>query len=353
MRILFLLVLFLLFACNDTTHYDRELALYGKAVDSDGEPLANAEVYVFPYLNPEFSGMKEQTQNILEVELVSFDAIDKIDYVLLEWQTASEINNKIFVIEKSINNSPDFIAIDSIEGAGNSSATKSYSTKDYDISPKDFYMYRLKIINEAEEFAYSGIISLQPFNPVVQLSTPYPNPFSSHVILNFAVLDYDNQYIEIVEQSTGEVVKTFNNFNDFSHHSISFSGYDNGDDIRPGVYICNLHYGDSLKSVKFVKHLDFQNYWGDLSEFVTKTDENGLFKITYNYFPDLDSYPLTIENGQMTGNFMYGGGAEIVVRKLIYEDGNAQKILISKDSVEIDKTRILEITCFSEKISIQ
>jgi hypothetical protein len=347
---LFFILLIFLVSCNDTTHYDRELALYGNVIAPDGSPVANAEVFVFPELAVINSGVVKKSEELLEVELASFDAVDKIDYVLLKWQTASEMNNKMFVIEKSINNSNDFIAIDSIEGEGASNIPVFYEYKDYDISQNEFYMYRLKIVNQAGEYAYSDIRSIQTFELVVQLSNPYPNPFSSHVNFNFSILDYENQYIEIVEQSTGNVITTIDNFEDFSHHSFAFSGYKDGKDIRPGVYLCNLHFGDSVKSVKFVKHLVLNNYLGDLSESVTKTDENGLFKITYNYFPDLEEHTLTTEAGEVIGSFMYGGSAEVVVRKHLYEDANVTKFIISKQKIEIDKTRILEITFDVEEI---
>lgn len=65
----------------------------------------------------------------LPVELTSFSADCKGDKVIAEWETASEINNDYFTLEKSTDGST-FFPIAKIPGAGNSSTVKKYSAED-------------------------------------------------------------------------------------------------------------------------------------------------------------------------------------------------------------------------------
>ena len=70
--------------------------------------------------------------NPLPIELVSFNAVANGDVVDLSWQTATEINNAYFTIERSI----DGVVWEEIittNGAGNSNQTIEYFETDYRI----------------------------------------------------------------------------------------------------------------------------------------------------------------------------------------------------------------------------
>ena len=78
----------------------------------------------------------------LPIDLVAFDATCVSPNILLSWITASETNNKNFILERSCDeNFFNYQTIDTIPGAGNSSTIKQYSYLDKD-SPGNCY-YRL------------------------------------------------------------------------------------------------------------------------------------------------------------------------------------------------------------------
>jgi len=69
------------------------------------------------------------TVTALPIELLYFKAELHEEHVLLQWSTASEVNNDFFTIEKSANGR-DFDWIGEVSGAGNSNATLNYSFVD-------------------------------------------------------------------------------------------------------------------------------------------------------------------------------------------------------------------------------
>lgn len=114
----------------------------------------------------------------LPIELISFDAELNGTYVDLTWQTATEINNDYFVIERA-SEDLDWKPILSVTGAGNSNSLLTYSDKDR--SPLDgLSYYKLKQIDFDGQFTYSEIVTV--FNNRIQNTDDvfmFPNPSSN------------------------------------------------------------------------------------------------------------------------------------------------------------------------------
>jgi hypothetical protein len=94
----------------------------------------------------------------LPVELLSFIANIQSDVTLLEWSTASEVNNMGFDIEKS-NNGEIWNRIDFVHGNGNSNVLINYRFVDKDPYNGITY-YRLKQIDFDGKMAYSKVVSV-------------------------------------------------------------------------------------------------------------------------------------------------------------------------------------------------
>ncbi|MBL0342000.1 MAG: T9SS type A sorting domain-containing protein [Bacteroidetes bacterium] len=93
----------------------------------------------------------------LPVELVSFKAQCDQKDMEISWITASEINNELFTVERSIDG-VDFEPIASLKGAGNSTSSHSYTI--IDVQPLDgINYYRLKQTDTDGAFTYSEIIT--------------------------------------------------------------------------------------------------------------------------------------------------------------------------------------------------
>ena len=116
----------------------------------------------------------------LPVELVRFNANAKDDCILLEWQTASELNNKGFEIQKS-KDGIDWDMIEFVEGRGTVSGLNTYASTDK-IPTLGANYYRLKQLDFDGKFDFSNIVIVD-FNNRLNEVTLFPNPAKSQLTL--------------------------------------------------------------------------------------------------------------------------------------------------------------------------
>ncbi len=97
----------------------------------------------------------------LPVELTSFTAqmLENNKGVLLNWETASEINNDYFSLEKSQDGSK-FTSLAKIKGAGNSTSTNLYSFLDENTFTFPVIYYRLRQIDYDGKVSFSETIAI-------------------------------------------------------------------------------------------------------------------------------------------------------------------------------------------------
>lgn len=118
---------------------------------------------------------------VLPVTLVSFTGTLIEDEVMLNWQTASELNNDHFVVEKSVD-AKNWTAIGSVKGHGTTHEPHSYSLVDGHPFEGVNY-YRLKQVDYDGSFDYSRIIMInyQPEVVADQSFSVQPNPTAGPV----------------------------------------------------------------------------------------------------------------------------------------------------------------------------
>ncbi len=127
----------------------------------------------------------------LPVTLINFETNYKAGNVNLSWQTASEINNKYFSVERSINGL-EWEPIAHVEGHGNSQALQHYSEIDNleGIVPNGTIYYRLKQVDFNGKYQYSNIRSVNLSNTALSVSV-FPNPVNS--MLNVRWVNSSNE----------------------------------------------------------------------------------------------------------------------------------------------------------------
>lgn len=114
-----------------------------------------------------------EPESKLPVQLVYFDAVTTTDGVQLEWQTATEINNDYFSIERSIDG-VSWKEITQVDGAGNSSQTLNYNFLDKTpIVGKSYY--RLKQIDFNGEYSYSKVEPVSTGDKLFMKISPNPS----------------------------------------------------------------------------------------------------------------------------------------------------------------------------------
>lgn len=125
------------------------------------------------------------TTNPLPIELVDFTVKKIEEHALLEWQTASEINNDYFTIERSID-ARNWEELQTVDGAGNSNSLLNY--KAIDNNPySGLSYYRLKQTDFDGKFSYSEIRSLNMIE--LNNSNIYPNPTTDKITIESNEID--------------------------------------------------------------------------------------------------------------------------------------------------------------------
>ncbi len=146
-------------------------------------------------------GTIDNTTNPLPVSLVDF-TVEKIDdKAIINWKTATEINNDYFIVQRST----DGVVIEDIariEGGGNSNIMLNYSIIDEN-PPKTTVYYRLKQVDfdgKSEIFYWRSV----KFDAEDIISI-YPNP-NANGIINFSLNDNNSISKLIIYSVDGKIV---------------------------------------------------------------------------------------------------------------------------------------------------
>jgi hypothetical protein len=115
--------------------------------------------------------------SILPIELLSFDVKAENEAVLIQWETASELNNEFFTIQRSADGE-NWEDIAYINGAGNSTQVLSYEYMDYSPMNGTAY-YRLKQTDFDGAFEIFDMQSITIENNIGIEVSVYPNPVVS------------------------------------------------------------------------------------------------------------------------------------------------------------------------------
>ena len=97
----------------------------------------------------------------LGIELLAFNAaVQKNNQVKIDWQTATETDNKHFIIERKTANIPFFQDISTIKGHGTSTTTHAYTYTDDASEVQDIAYYRLRQEDFDGKVSYSKVVSV-------------------------------------------------------------------------------------------------------------------------------------------------------------------------------------------------
>lgn len=118
----------------------------------------------------------------LPVELVYLDAYGvNNEFIQVAWETATEINNKGFDIQRSVDGI-SFEKIGFVEGNGNTTEVKNYTFDDKNVVQNTIYYYRLKQIDFDDNFelTYKVSASLKGIQEEIFVSPFIPNPTTTN-----------------------------------------------------------------------------------------------------------------------------------------------------------------------------
>jgi len=179
------------------------------------------------------------SDNALPVELTSFTGIVDGNKVVLNWATATEVNNYGFEVERNNLNITKWEKINFVQGHGNSNSPKEYSFIDKPLGACNFN-YRLKQIDFDGQYEYSPEVEVNLEVPVnFSVEQNFPNPFNPTTKIEFAIPTDNCVQIKVYNILGMELATLLNEHRQAGTHSIEF----NASNLSSGIYFYKVVSG--------------------------------------------------------------------------------------------------------------
>jgi hypothetical protein len=194
----------------------------------------------------------------LPVELTSFSALlIKNKTINLTWQTAIEVNNYGFEVQRSQTpqagqasnpKSETWEKIGFVNGHGNSNSPKKYSF--IDSSPlAGKVQYRLKQIDIDGKFEYSAIVEVNVETPAsFVLNQNYPNPFNPTTNISYEIPVKSNVVIKVYNVLGNEVATLLNEEKQPGNYQVKFDA----SKLSNGIYFYTIKTVGFTQSKKMI-----------------------------------------------------------------------------------------------------
>ena len=208
-----------------------------------------------------FSNLGTSMDYSLPVDLVSFVASATYGKVVLEWETASEVNNEGFFIYRSSESDGFYEEVNSdiIDGNGNSNTVHTYRYEDKNVVEGKTYFYKLYSrdfngqINEYPSIVSATVLEIPRS---FQIEQNYPNPFNPSTRFRFSIAE-PSQASLIIYNVLGQKIRTLFDNNSFEPGVYEEFFWDATDDagntVANGVYYYEFRVLD--KNVRQVKKM--------------------------------------------------------------------------------------------------
>ncbi|HRI22775.1 MAG TPA: T9SS type A sorting domain-containing protein, partial [Panacibacter sp.] len=226
------------------TDMGGESTCAGAALQPDGKIIVAGDTYKYDPVDPTYSSSYVLARYyggdvVMPITYNHFNAIQNQQYITLNWQTATELSNKHFAVERG-NDAISFTSIADVSGAGSSTATHDYYYTDK-LPVQGTNYYRLKQIGADGKFSYSKTVSIGFLKPgSIQL---FPNPAKEQLTvkgLNAAV----TSTIAVLDIQGKELLKFKAKA---STYSFSISS------LAAGTYMVSVKDDNGIAVQKFVK----------------------------------------------------------------------------------------------------
>lgn len=169
--------------------------------------------------------------SLLPVSLTFFNASLIQESVELKWQTATEINNDKFIVQRS-RNAIDYEKLGEVSGAGNSSTTLNYSYNDRAPLAGLTYYRLIQVDFDGTETVY-GPVSIEMDGKHNQKL--FPNPASQYINIRFDDRFIDTDVSIKLFSIDGHMVQTMNTRANFTEFRLDF-----GAQLSNGLYFLQV-----------------------------------------------------------------------------------------------------------------
>jgi hypothetical protein len=202
----------------------------GGSIINTSQPVSNLTLDVLDFCD------------FLPVELESFNHSFEGNKTIINWSTATEINNRGFEIYR------DDEAIKFIEGQGTTTEKHNYSFMDI-VSTPGTYLYRLIQVDfdgTQEELGSFEAIITSPKEFI--LNQNYPNPFNPLTTITFNIPFDINIKLKLYDSIGNEIKTLIDGYIAAGYHSYDLIATG----LSSGVYFYNLQAGDFQDTKKLL-----------------------------------------------------------------------------------------------------
>jgi len=236
-------------------YFSRFINGYGWFVTTTASTASGSNPYTLTSAISSFSNgqMGIGSGGALPVSLINFSGKKINNIIELNWQTASEINNDHFMIERSTDGN-NFELVNTVKGSGTSNMVHDYSLMD-DVSSfikqkiyKEIF-YRLNQVDMDGTINRGEIISVNIADNSTGIADIYPNPFNSsftvsanserNEIIKIEVKDLAGRLVSSQTENINSLNKTINvNMNDEKEGMYFVTVYSENSTVTKKI-ICN------------------------------------------------------------------------------------------------------------------
>jgi photosystem II stability/assembly factor-like uncharacterized protein len=220
--------------------------VYGVAIDHTSQDTSAA------YVCGTNTYVMRNSHVIIPVELLTFTASVNGNSVTLSWQTATELNNSGFNVERKSGEEQNWAEVGYVQGHGTTTEIQNYSFTDKNL-PVGSYYYRIKQIDFDGSYEYfilpNAVEIAAPEN--YDLSQNYPNPFNPTTKIKYAV-PVDGLVALSVYNILGEkVADVVNSVQKAGIYEVTFDA----SNLASGMYIYRMQADDfvSVKKMMILK----------------------------------------------------------------------------------------------------
>ena len=203
------------------------------------------------YMHNAFTSVASNNTTTLPVKISYFEAKKVNDNVKLVWITSSEINNKGFDIQRSVNGKT-FETIAFVKGEGNSNNNVIYSSIDenpFAINQVQKLYYRLNQIDFDGKSTLSPIKEVSINDAIGDGISIYPNPFSNELTIETLNTENTISTVQIIDIS-GRILISQTEAVTIGLGTIKLSNTSN---LAAGIYLVKINTNGVVKTMKIVK----------------------------------------------------------------------------------------------------
>ena len=185
----------------------------------------------------------------LPVELVAFNANVTGKVVNISWQTATELNNRGFEVQRrSDKNTWQTVAF--AKGKGTTTQSQSYSFSDNldGLIASGKVYYRLKMIDYNGSYEYSTEVFVDLLPKALDLAQNYPNPFNPSTTINWQSPVSGKQTLKVYDLLGNEVATLVDENRNAGSYEVEF----NASHLASGVYLYRIQVGSYVQTKKMI-----------------------------------------------------------------------------------------------------